>query len=209
MKERPIIFSGESVRAILDDRKTQTRRVVKPQPTEKMWYQGAGGQLVGATKDPGVIWCPYGDALDRLWVRETWQIGYETGEPDIAGGWRYSLIPPTGAAPRDGRVFYRADYPDGSGPQSWRPSIHMPKWACLLRLRVVDVRVERVQEISEEDALAEGATGRNCCEQDRACGGGCGYCFRHGWDSLNTKRGHAWETNPWVWVITFEKLDRQ
>ncbi len=198
----PIVFSGPMVRAILDGSKTQTRRVVKPQPRKD-----ARVRLIRFNGDLRLqeLWpvpketfsalrsrCPYGQPGHRLWVRETAWYG-----------------------PQTERVEYDADFDDAARATAngWgavkRPSIHMPRRASRIVLEVVNVRVERLQEISEEDANAEG------CE---AQGGICSspmepveydgitalQAFADLWYFLNAKRGHPWESNPWVWVVEFE-----
>lgn len=213
MAERPIIFSGEMVRAILDGRKTQTRRVIKPQPYE---VSNRGEIAASGNRMPGLIrlrqtddclstWedaCPYGRPGDRLWVRETWATVLDNlvmrSECDLA---------------------YRATDPDWSNCDvfRWRPSIHMPRWACRLTLEITDVRVERLQDISEQDAEAEGAEPLTVDDatpderelldlplmEDRNP-------YRNGfavlWDSINGKRpGCDWQSNPFVWAVTFRR----
>ncbi len=219
-KERPILFSGPMVRALLDGRKTQTRRVVKPQPS-KLWGQGvmqsgpkrgrfcAHAAFEGADARADMyIPSPYGVPGDRLWVRETWA--------------------PAEAPTRDGDTvdyaLYRADpmydsMQPGDFGWSWKPSIHMPRWASRLTLELTDVRVERVQDISEEDAKAEGAEclylrvptlsamrhghGGWMHEPSKSHRGG----FAFLWDSINTKRGYGWDANPFCWALTFRVLD--
>lgn len=180
MKERPILFSGPMVRAILDGRKTQTRRIVKPQPTnDYVTFMPLSSELVGVTKHGGPIdnrgWlhCPYGKTGDRLWVRETWC-------PDVEP---YTFR-------------YKAD--GGEPLERWRPSIHMPRWASRITLEVVSVRVERLQDISEEDALAEGITlvERGTSPVDQ---------FNKLWESINGPG--SWEANPWVWVVSFKRIE--
>lgn len=175
MKERPILFSAPMVRALLDGRKTQTRRVVKPQPTatreEAIRTYGKGGTFILEAGFFGVR-CPYGQLGDRLWVRETW--GACAGSP-----------------------VYRADdnatCPDGG---RWKPSIHMPRWASRITLEVTGVRVERLQDISEEDAIAEGVPEQR----------GDPWAFQCLWDSINGARERcSWAANPWVWAITFSR----
>lgn len=157
MKERPIIFNGEMVRAILDGRKTQTRRVVKPAIVNAMdaprgtqdiaagypFIERPSGDMVSV-----VDLCPYGQPGDRLWVRETW--GYSAKLPMSAHStkddWTWIAYPELRA--------YKADAPKGNW--CWKPSIHMPRWASRITLKVTGVRVERVQEISNGDAMAEG-----------------------------------------------------
>ena len=138
MKERPILFSTEMVKAILQGRKTQTRRIVKPQPIGKVTY--FKGEIW--TDEPDVITsrtikCPYGQPNDRLWVRETWA--------------RESF--PNGTTARSVETLYLAN---GDKAVRWKPSIHMPKAAARIWLEVVSVRVERLNDISEKDAIAEG-----------------------------------------------------
>lgn len=201
-KERPILFSGAMVRAILDGRKTQTRRVVKPQPPaaakavgtyhypsdRDVFYACDGGSLIGGWAQP----CPYGQPGDRLWVRETW------AQP---------------AALDPGPTVYRADYP-ASVPAgfenvppadaiAWKPSIHMPRAACRLVLEVTGVRVERLQGITEAEAEAEGAE-PILVPPD---GGSCPYYegFSALWERINGPG--AWEANPWVWVVEFRRID--
>jgi len=196
MTERPILFSGEMVRAILDGRKTQTRRVVKLPHNNPLgaWEPTVvGGKGVCYDKamtrpapEEAAIWhtrtgdclgCPYGQPGDRLWVRETF-----VGAGNLG-------------------VLYAADCPRGteSGVEGgWRPSIFMPRWASRLTLEITEVRVQRVQEISRGDAMEEG-----CPFANMADGPDPRDWFRDLWDSLNAKRGHGWDTNPWVWAITF------
>lgn len=200
MKERPILFSGEMVRAILDGSKTMTRRVIKPQPGNvttgptPMGSNWMAWGMYGMVRD---LWCPYGQPVDRLWVRETWS--------------QFAPRPKPGdGVPENACIDYRADYSasalrrglDSDGdpykPPSWRPSIHMPRWASRINLEVVSVRVERVQDISEDDARAEGIS--------NPLGSLALNIFPSLWDSINLKRGYGWDTNPWVWVIEFKRL---
>ena len=193
MKELPIIFSGEMVRAILDGRKTQTRRVVKPQPNPgpqgKMISLG-GGYWAALDGDMWGEWkCPYGQLGDLLYVREAFTVVEDSTIEDPG-------------------MYYRAD---GDLPShiddsvKWKPSIHMPKWAARFWLEVTGIRVERVQDISEEDAEAEGAP------KDRVIGYGSigNKTHREGfillWDAINHKRpGCSWEDNPYVWIVEFK-----
>ncbi len=225
-KEHPILFRGPMVRAILEDRKTQTRRVVKPQPLHDIEIPEEGfvgisnnGFSCGRTRKL----CGYSEfgegqvsvevvefpvkprwtVGDRMWVRETFT------EYD-------------GQAYADGQsdpVFvYRADQSEESlriaeeGNVIWRPSIHMPRWASRITLEITDVRVQRVQEISEEDALAEGAmhwwNSLSRFEKKRIYSGGFGplTAFCDLWDSINAERGYGLDTNPWVWAISFRRV---
>jgi hypothetical protein len=191
MKERPILFQGWKVRKILAMQPgdtMQTRRVVT--------NGHAIGQLEmgGATSAP----CPYGQPGDRLWVRETWRVHpwYDGDAPR-----NLSACPPADIEYRATPIARSEEPEDGYG--RWRPSIHMPRWASRLTLSVTDVRVERVQEISPEDCVAEGvfADGAYVIEP------GLPYpvaTFKALWDSINAARGYSWDSNPWVWCVTFE-----
>ena len=205
IKERPIIFSTPMVRAILDGRKTQTRRVIKPQPeyneNEGFCWRGwaTGIAFPGKRKDANFSdRCPYGTPGDRLWVRETF------AETDTAED------SPVVAYKAGGSILIGRDHPNGNdfllcGTESerdidveqWKPSIHMPRWAARILLEITSVRVERLQEIGENDALAEGIPWRGL-DHETARG-----AFRELWDSINAKRGFGWGNNPWVWVIGF------
>lgn len=272
VRERPILFSGEMVRAILDGNKSQTRRVVKPQPDRGLGLQAMFGTSPDgfAFGTPG-LWrqvgpdypdgesddrrCPYGQPGDHLWVREAWHTWEECCDDGSgsAHGWdvpcvphckqvyvAYAATPRTGwrARPDGVPVAYLADssplenYPESlTGP--WRPSIHMPRWASRITLEVTDVRVQRLQEISEEDAIAEGATQKDglwCMDWSRLgtisrfAGGiharGSGQplsvrdigldsartAFGNFWTEINAKRGYSWDSNPWVWALTFRRI---
>lgn len=203
MKEHPILFSGPMVRAILDGHKTQTRRVAKEMQELPyfeleevdgvgMLYSDAPTNYCGEVQMNSFrkeIRCPYGLLGDRLWVRETFR------------AWAQG-------------IEYRADDEESSG---WTPSIHMPRWACRLILEITGVRVERLQDITLEDAKAEGIpeyihelygdkdfseydsdTFRNRTTIQN---------FHHLWDSINAKRCFGWEANPWVWVIEFRRVE--
>lgn len=196
---RPIIFSAPMVRAILDGRKTQTRRVLRLRPPYVMEELDDGTPWPYATTwaegDDGTPWmpCHYGGPGDKLWVRETW------GQPDSRHEeWSYSRGPTNAALP----VLYRADKPThGADDEYWRPSIHMPRWASRITLKVKEVRVERLQDITVEDIEAEGLkpfpTARPCQSRRK---------FRTTWDDINEKRsGCGWASNPWVWSVTFER----
>lgn len=206
MKERPIIFSAPMVRAILDGRKTVTRRVVKRYSADCIgWFDDGDGLWAQRFIDPSSgspylkSWrdrCPYGQPGGRLWVKETWG-----AVPHMMGG----VQPET--------LRYRADgeYQNERGTWRWRSSIHMPRWASRITLEITDVRVERLQDISEADAVAEGCKpirpelvqdglivrpGRSAVEE-----------FRLVWEQIHG--GGSWEKNPWVWVIEFKKLEQQ
>lgn len=216
MKERPILFSGAMVRALLDGSKTQTRRVVKPQPPAETqsvltyYHPDPREHFYGFDGDALMDWakpCPYGEKGDHLYVRETWQHSNH----------------PLGPYDEDCHVFYRADYLDdphgADGEKSpegkyrdWRPSIHMPRAASRILLEVTGVRVERLQEISETDACAEGArecdpvSGREVILAGASQRGSYVLHYRDIWDSLNAARGYGWQANPFVWVVEFKRV---
>lgn len=214
MKERPILFSGPMVRAILDGRKTQTRRVMRVQPKwiSRAWYwghrlydKGAGVQHFHTREFSESLlerWaraCPYGASGDRLWVRETW--AYFGGDEYLYQQHRGSVFYQADGAPKPTEPTY---VPGGR----WRPSIHMPRWASRLTLEVTEVRVQRVQEISEEDARAEGLPPYEPSEGDGGAVEGPAWYrigFSHLWDSINGKRT-PWACNPWCWALTFRRV---
>ncbi len=196
MKERPILFSGPMVRAILDGRKTQTRRVVKPQPQntagvpgslpgDAAWPIGHGAFAISNRGAPPefVAGCPYGVPGDRLYVRETLRAGSD-------GVIRYEDGTPLNGVPT-GFSFLRR----------YCPGMFMPYWASRLTLEVVSVRVERLNEISEEDAIAEGSqcAGVPASLTNRGA-------FAKLWDSINGNK-HPWASNPWVFVVEFKRLE--
>lgn len=201
MKERPIVFSGEMIRSILDGRKSMTRRVVKPQPTSS--ERGGGLLSFQTTKyswqhttpdllSAGVAsYCPYGAVGDRLFVREAFGFarGFDSYSPS--------------KVPNNATVYYAADEKPHPEMIRWRPSIHMPRWASRITLEITGVRVERLQDITEEDAKTEGL---RCGMADP---NGATYDwkahFASLWDEINGK-SHPWESNPWVWVVEFEEL---
>lgn len=215
MKERPILFSGEMVRAILGGRKTQTRRVVKP---GRLWP--ARLPVMGASEIQPGYWqlrsysgqawatdietsatviglpCPYGLPGDRLWVREAWALVPVTAYR-CSDGVQQTTCP----TDSDTAAVYRAGW-DRCRPGRWRPSIHMPRWASRITLEVTGVRVERVQDITEADAQAEGVS-----PSPRPCRGDSFIpMFAFLWDRLNAGRGAGWADNPWVWVVSFRRV---
>ncbi|HAV0413641.1 TPA: hypothetical protein JFW75_003465 [Salmonella enterica] len=198
MKERGMIFNGEMVRAILDGRKTQTRRPIK-------WKQTRFTEM--AERDDGSLWpwaedcerggdiwfaCPFGEVGDRIWVRETWA---EAGAsaPDLK--------------------LYRANYPDHvpahyeNVPPAeeirWTPSIHMPRWASRITLEITAVHVERLNAISEEDAQAEGV--QPACYEITPPEAAYRVSFGEVWRSIYGEE--SWAANPWVWVIKFKRVE--
>lgn len=203
--ERPILFSDAMVRAILEGRKTQTRRVLKPQPPAGAHSPGlvlfpadGGSACVFDVPLNSPVYrheCPYGQPGNRLWVREAFAL-HAHGAKDPAG---HPI------------VFYRAQGDQIMQGNRWRPSIHMPRWASRIILDITDIRVERVQDISENDARAEGvremaeySMPRNpyepgICDDPRNA-------YRILWDQINAKRGYGWDVNPWVWVVEFKRV---
>lgn len=246
MKERPILFSGPMVRAILEGRKTQTRRVMKPAYINNNLYSlhevvygndaikltGPHDRAYAGFSHPSggslaYYGCPYGQPGDRLWVRESWQVlpdkEYTLTQPEYEGGKNPS------------HIIYRAS---DEAPEMirWRPSIHMPRWASRITLEVTGVRVERVQDISEAEAVAEGierqiAHGQDLGWRNYLWHGDFGSyglgnkksdswdyqystyqkaqdCFSSLWELINGKKpGRSWNDNPWVWVIEFKRID--
>lgn len=186
MNERPILFNTEMVRAILDGRKTQTRRAIR-------FPEGTTGHLPPSGARDYIYWpggikrTPYKPG-DILWVRETWK-NYTTGTagPGLIDGY-----------------LYKADEPqDTTGMMvegHWHPSIHMPKNAARIWLKVTGVRVERVQSITRKDAAAEGCPTEFVFETTD--------WFRNVWDSISDAKTN-WYANPWVWVIEFERLEAE
>lgn len=220
---KPILFNTEMVRAILEGRKTATRRVVKPQPgsngmvkmSDQSCYPGYWAEV-----DSERVIKPLYQSGDVLYVRETWQFIpcidcriYENG--------RCNDLPVTyddGDSVGEGCFVYRADYPE-TDRISWRPSIHMPREAARIFLRVTDVRVERLQAITAEGALDEGANVKfpepkpsyiSLAYTEMRLKPAARQSFANIWDSTiksADKRIYGWEANPWVWVIEFERVE--
>jgi len=205
MRERPILFNTEMVQAILDGRKIQTRRVIKPQPlpdparieyygiSDKYslsdWVCTSNSGKVGIFK-PFSYKCPYGVPGDRLYVKEAWRPkahNFPTGYP-----YEYKATAEQDGAPVD---------------EPWKSSMFMPKKAARIWLEITDIRVERVQDITEDDAFHEGVLTSTMDHPHYV------YTFREGfmhlWDSINAKRDdgkYSWEQNPWVWVVEFKRI---
>jgi hypothetical protein len=239
VRERPILMSAPMVRAVLDGTKTQTRRVVLPQPVKR--GRGPDNAPVGEISlrpdelptGPENGWlfceqvsrgqrrymgaetfvrenCPFGQPGDRLWVRETFSLNHSI---------HYAHHNNRGTT----GMLYRASWERNAdvygrpfeGERRWRPSIHMPRWASRITLELTGVRVERVQDISEADAIAEGVEpvvtmGTHRTFVNYAPGLPAHLLARDSyrtlWDSLNEKRGYGWDANPWVWVLEFRRL---
>jgi len=192
MSEKPILFNAEMVRAVLDGRKTQTRRILKDAPsdpkcTEHLKHPDGRWFFKGG----GIAKCPYGKPGTKLWVRETWaHLNDYDGQVLLASS-RIAL--------------YRADNEETIQPLKWKPSIHMPRWASRINLEITDIRVERVQDISDQEAKAEGVDG---IPDPTILGTNYHHIipFAELWDSINKKRGYGWDENPWVWCVSFKKI---
>jgi len=192
VRERPILFSGPMVRAILEDRKTQTRRVMPPlkHPDWTGYMMAREGYAIECGPDypddeQDKVRCPYGVAGDRLWVRETLrpsQSGIVTYGEDGCPAWRQGES---------------VSWPWSKTPKV-RTAIFMPRWASRILLEIVEVQVQRLQEVSARDCVAEGRSLSGSIKD-----GNC--YFPTTWDAINGKR-HSWASNPWVWAITFKRL---
>lgn len=206
VKEHPILFTGEMIRAIQEKRKNKTRRLnglhkinqdINSWALKNIRYADETGSSEprltvtfkhNDTGEDKIIKCPYKRG-DHLWVRETWN-----------RIWRFD----------EGEIFiYKAD--NNATPLRWKPSIFMPKEAARIWLEVVNVRVERVRDITEEDAIAEGVVApfRVCSFEDRDSDEPFGYRYGFStlWDSINAKRGYSWIVNPYVWPLEFKKIE--
>lgn len=200
MRDRPILFAGPMVRAILEGRKTMTRRVVKGAALD--WLDSAGftPQFVA---DPENYLCPYGQHGDRLWVRETFfeEINPLTSQRYNPPKYQYRATCNDEVILDDGDGFATVNK-DGTFASPWKPSIHMPRRASRITLEITAVRVERLQDIDDGDAQWEG-----CEPDDDALKRDIidfVPSFRRLWDSINLARGYGWDANPWVWVIEFK-----
>lgn len=196
MKERPILFSGPMVRALLDGSKTQTRRIAKGVAAV---HTRTGEALANADSVGPRVLCPYGQPGDRLWVREAWA---------QRGAWRLPEWPDADADDTywhgSNEVIYTATTAKPATDWRGRPSIHMPRWASRILLEITDVRVERLNDISNSDAEAEGIDYiRQIPDADETLT--AHELFEALWDA-NYGPG-AWEENPWVWVIEFKKVN--
>ncbi|WP_039659626.1 hypothetical protein [Pantoea sp. MBLJ3] len=228
MKERPIIFNADMVRAVLDGRKTQTRRIMRVQP------DSAGFEsrfIIDSTKrseigkwcwaEPGVFVnprrsalfsCPFGENGDRLWVRETCQaVEHESGLDVVSYPAEGNEIPVKAHPLDSGRWVDLYRYRGGEGKIV--PSIHMPRWASRITLEITGVRVERLQDISEEDAKAEGVPPAGDLLPDypgtyltpKSDFATAGVAFQRLWQSIYGD--DSWQANPWVWVIEFKRVE--
>ena len=228
MKERPILFNTEMVKAEQDGKKTQTRRTIGLDAVNvapEMWrfiaFNVAGQACFESDEIRGVkISCPYGQKGDRLWVRERFCVGAivaadhhpEESEPlyiEQCKG-QENIIP----------YEYATRHGIGIEGIKWKPSIHMPRSACRTVLEIVDVRIERIQDIKECDADAEGIHRewdgchywyknyiQNCLFKGHPSNR-ASHSFFTLWESINGKRGMGWEVNPWVWVVEFKRDEK-
>lgn len=212
MKERPILFSGPMVRALLAGRKTQTRRVVKGEALR--WLDEAGFDPTFVA-DPANSLCPYGVPGDRLWVRETVACGAcAPGKPSLwsPSFWRREQ----GTRTNPNGLWYAADGLAPSRPiterSRWVPAIHMPRWASRLTLEITDVRVERLVEISEADAEAEGVThfphlgGWSAKDTPEVLHPSAALAYEALWSIINGP--DSWAANPWTWAVSFRVLEQ-
>lgn len=210
MRERPIIFNADMVRAVLDGRKTQTRRIMKNQPVssktreDDFWFSCNKTRSMVHVSDfiPGncanlpdaheyfSMCCPFGAVGDRLWVREAFRV--HSRATDVA-----TLVYKASEQQSWTQQTHRVPIEKCNKPAAidkWTPSIHMPRWASRITLEVTGVRVERLQDISAEDAAAEGITGRAKMHD-----------FGVLWSSIYGD--DSWQANPWVWVIEFNRVE--
>ncbi len=229
MKDYPVLFNDAMVRAYRAGRKTQMRLPVPDQPGDGIDAQHGDDlrnrapyeirddedEYVGmGFRDDDRWWkSPFGGPGDRLWVRECWRMGGSYSDltmKQLAEDlWAISTV-------QENHLHYRADEPERAKDTKWRPSIHMPKWACRTFLPVLDVRVERIQDITEEDAIAEGM--REMVSADLKSGWGAGdvtpppptsgytyrNAFRRTWDTIYATKCFGWDANPLVWVGKFK-----
>jgi len=204
----PILFNTEMVQAILDGRKTVTRRMIKPQPIDGHFSFVYHSRNIHIWTGSEIIKPPYQPG-DILYVRETWFYEHHmedktAGEPDLPSG-KYSH-----------RYIYKADNPDypaniGIGATGWKPSIHMPKEAARIWLKVTDVRVERLQDITDEGILKEGLDGFVFEGEDEGLPIIARNRFVRLWNATIKKSDldrYGWDTNPWVWVIEFKRCGK-
>jgi len=205
--ERPILLKDEMVRAILDGRKTQTRRVANNVYFDSKYrakWKAVRKHTEVSIDTPAAMLgevCPYGQPGDRLWVRETHHVPGGYLEADLIDEIRNGV-----SSPESLGVTYRADAPslkpcDGG----WTPSIHMPRWASRITLEITDVRVERLNDISADDAKAEGVAApalNGWCDDNKWVSQ-----FAWLWSSING--AGSWDANPWVWVIEFKRIPQE
>ncbi|GKO38159.1 hypothetical protein NUBL21974_04390 [Klebsiella quasipneumoniae] len=228
MTERGMIFNAEMVRAILDGRKTQTRRIMKVQPESNQLglllitdstkhsdigkYHWAESNATGNHVRSKLFSCPFGAVGDRIWVRETWSSDFANYYPNDRVWYAADNNRRLDIEVVDGVRGIYSPESDVHVPFRWQPSIHMPRWASRILLEITDVRVERLNAISEEDARAEGIIDGGClnCGEPEPCG--CANpepdatdAFAYLWQSIYGQDN--WNANPWVWVIEFKHVE--
>lgn len=229
IKERPIPFGGPMIRAILDGRKTVTRREITRPPVDGWAFDGEYGRITSPHPKRGrfgafirrgvgtdfpeldIVPCPYGMPGDRLWVRETWQgplvsCDEQEADPSWFKDMKRYQNPSHCVYHASGDSCEHFD-PDDNYCCNWRPSIHMPRWASRILLEVTDARVERLQDITYEQAVAEGVyrtTPRVWTATDE--GGACHKYPEHAFRDLWISTGGDWDANPWVWCIEFKRI---
>lgn len=222
MKERPIIFSTPMVQAILQGRKTMTRRVIKSktglfqvskanyEPDAAHFYHDRSVSMLDENeRDVGTLFCPYGNPGDRLWVRETWNYGDPNDlVPGEITGDKCGFIGQIDGREVEWVWVYKASCPEVhpiKGELNWKPSIYMPRSASRILLEIINVRVERVQDISEDDAIMEGAEMAmfEAVNPDFSTNS-----YKNGFMKIwtNINGNESWNANPWVWVIEFKKI---
>lgn len=206
MKERPVIFNGEMVRALLDGRKTQTRRVIKLSHERGMVnpvIRGRNGEISSVSCRLAPMLCPFGQVGDQLWVRETFMKLTGTGIEATTGkfeGFAYRADTPTGSYGDEIRKEYGL---------KWTPSLHMPRKACRILLEITALRVERLKDISQYDAIAEGGPPShpsiNAVSRDYGFPDFSRSWFAQTWQHIYGEE--SWSANPWVWVIEFKRVE--
>lgn len=214
MMERQILMTPENAQKCHDGAKTQTRRILKNQPGKfvyieyderkgwQYWWDVGVSGMPDVTQEYAPLKCPYGQVVDRLWVREPF-------------AWPGEEVLLYRGCPADSEIVEKWKQDKNCPQVKWTPSIHMPKWACRTWLEITEIRVQRVQEISEEDCIAEGINrihhGRgfyyysalrdephpkNFVDPE--------YAYKELWESINGPG--SWDANPWVWAISFRKV---
>ena len=214
IKERGIIFNGEMVRAILDGRKTQTRRILSPRQLKMIDVASSIGEcyplVCGIQHENSQSyyreWCPFGKVGDRLWVREAFRV--HSRATDVAT-LAYKASEQQSWTQQVARVPIELCTKQVS-PEAWTPSIHMPRWASRITLEITDIRVERLNDISQEDAQAEGMelTGWRPTYSDPDSGGEVQTPydnFAELWESIYGQE--SWQSNPFVWVVEFRRVE--
>ena len=204
MKERPILFNGAMVRALLDGRKTQTRHIYKNQKHPDTGCDMAACELVREPQHVIDRASPYGASGDQLWVRETWKTDASLNCKSPVAFCKWPVQYDADGAILKCGSFY------GNTDGKTRASTHMPRWASRIMLEIVSVRVERLQDINEADARAEGVAGEPCdhkrlsCEDIGCCDPTARGMYGALWDQING--AGTWAANPWVWCVKFKKV---